>query len=173
MPRTKFLSPYPSARFDGRLTIDGEEVELAQWPGMIGHNWGAEHAERWVWIQGAFLDEDEPTYFDMAAGRIKIGPVTTPWVANGMLRIGDIEHRLGGFDRMLSTKVAEQPTSCRFQISGKGVKLRGRVGLGAAQLRRLGIRGPEGPRAQHAELLDRRPGAGGRAGRAPAAAPGC
>jgi hypothetical protein len=95
---------------------------------MIGHNWGAEHAERWVWIQGAFLDEDEPTYFDMAAGRIKIGPVTTPWVANGMLRIGDTEHRLGGFDRMLSTKVAEQPTSCRFQISGKGVKLRGRAG---------------------------------------------
>ena len=128
VPRTKFLSPYPSARFDGRLTIDGDEIDLAQWPGMIGHNWGAEHAERWVWIQGAFLDDEEPTYFDMAAGRIKIGPVTTPWVANGMLRIGATEHRLGGFDRMLSTKVAEQPTSCRFRIAGKGVKLRGRAG---------------------------------------------
>jgi len=128
LPRTKFLSPYPSARFDGRLTLDGQEIEVAGWPGMIGHNWGAEHAERWVWIQGAFLDDNEPTYFDMAAGRIKIGPVTTPWVANGMLRIGDAEHRLGGFDRLLSTKVAEAPTSCRFEISGKGAKVRGRVG---------------------------------------------
>jgi hypothetical protein len=42
--------------------------------------------------------------------------------------VGDIEHRLGGFDRILSTKVAEQPTGCRFELSGKGVKLRGRVG---------------------------------------------
>jgi len=128
LPRTKFLSPYPSARFDGRLTLGGEQIELAGWPGMIGHNWGAEHAERWVWIQGAFLEEAEPTYFDMAAGRIKLGPVTTPWVANGMLRVGEAEHRLGGFDRILSTKVAEQPTGCRFEIAGKGVKLRGRVG---------------------------------------------
>lgn len=128
LPRTKFLSPYPSARFDGRLTLDGQEIELTAWPGMIGHNWGAEHAERWIWIQGAFLDGEEPTYFDMAAGRIKLGPVTTPWVANGMLRIGDAEHRLGGFDRLLSTKVTEGPTSCRFEISGKGAKVRGRVG---------------------------------------------
>ena len=94
---------------------------------MIGHNWGAEHAERWVWIQGADLGEDEPSYLDMAAGRIKVGPLTTPWVANGMLRIDGIEHRLGGFDRILSTKLDEEPTSCRFEISGKDVKLRGRV----------------------------------------------
>ena len=36
----------------------------------------------------------------MAAGRIKVGPLTTPWVANGMLRIDGTEHRLGGFDRI-------------------------------------------------------------------------
>jgi hypothetical protein len=145
LPRTKFLSPYPSARFDGRLTFGGEAIELAEWPGMIGHNWGAEHAERWVWIQGAFLDTDEPTYFDMAAGRIKLGPVTTPWVANAMLRVGDTEHRLGGFDRLFSTKVAEQPTSCRFQISGKGVKVRGRVGSEARNFVGWVYADPKGP----------------------------
>jgi hypothetical protein len=128
LPRTKFLSPYPSARFDGRLTVGGEEIELSSWPGMVGHNWGAEHAERWVWIQGAFLDADEPTYFDMAAGRIKLGPVQTPWIANGMLRAGGVEHRLGGFDRALSTKVSEAPTSCAFRISGKDIRVHGRVG---------------------------------------------
>ena len=55
LPRTKFLSPYPSARFEGTVTLAGERIELAEWPGMIGHNWGTEHAERWVWIQGADL----------------------------------------------------------------------------------------------------------------------
>jgi hypothetical protein len=127
LPRTKFLSPYPSARFDGLVTVDDERIELADWPGMIGHNWGAEHAERWVWIQGADLGGEQGSYLDVAAGRIKVGPVTTPWIANGMLHIDGSEHRLGGFDRVLSTKLGEQPTSCRFQLSGKDVKLRGRV----------------------------------------------
>jgi hypothetical protein len=127
LPRTKFLSPYPSARFHGVVTIGGEPIEVADWPGMIGHNWGAEHAERWVWIQGADLGGQQGSYLDLAAGRIKVGPVTTPWVANGMLHIDGSAHRLGGFDRILSTKLSEQPTSCEFQLSGKDLKLRGRV----------------------------------------------
>ncbi len=127
LPRTKFLSPYPSARFEGTVTLGDERIELAEWPGMIGHNWGTEHAERWVWIQGADLGGEQGSYLDLAAGRIKVGPMTTPWVANGMLRIDGSEHRLGGFDRILSTKLREQPTSCEFQLSGKDVKLRGRV----------------------------------------------
>jgi hypothetical protein len=127
LPRTKFLSPYPTARFDGRLTVGDAQIDVEGWPGMIGHNWGAEHAERWVWIQGAELDGQEGSCFDLAAGRIKIGPVTTPWVANGVLRIDGTETRLGGFDRVLSSKLNEHPTSCEFQVSGKDVKLRGRV----------------------------------------------
>ena len=127
LPRTKFLSPYPSARFEGTVTVGGERIELADWPGMIGHNWGAEHAERWVWIQGGDLGGERGSYLDLAAGRIKVGPLTTPWVANGMLRIDGSEHRLGGFDRILSTKLGERPTSCEFQLSGKDLKLRGRV----------------------------------------------
>jgi hypothetical protein len=145
LPRTKFLSPYPSARFDGRLNVGDEEIEVASWPGMVGHNWGTEHAERRVWIQGAFLDANEPAYFDMAAGRIKLGPVQTPWVANGMLRIGGVEHRLGGFDRMLSTRVTEQPTSCVFRIAGKGIKVRGRVGSEARNFVAWIYADPRGP----------------------------
>ncbi len=127
LPRTKFLSPYPSATFDGRLAVGGDEIEVDSWPGMVGHNWGAEHAERWVWVQGAFLDGDERAYFDMAAGRIRLGPLQTPWVANGMLRVGDVDHRLGGFARALATRISERPTSCAFQLAGRGIKVRGRV----------------------------------------------
>jgi hypothetical protein len=145
LPRTKFLTPYPRARFEGELIVDGERIEVDGWPGMIGHNWGAEHAERWVWIQGAGLDGEEGSYIDIAAGRIKIGPLTTPWVANGMLRIDGVEHRLGGFDRILSTKLDEEPTSCRFEISGKNVKLRGRVSSQPANFVAWVYADPKGP----------------------------
>jgi hypothetical protein len=127
LPRTKFLSPYPSARFEGSLEVGGEVIDLDGWPGMVGHNWGTEHAERWVWIQGSELADQEDSYLDVAAGRIKIGPLTTPWVANGMLRLDGEEHRLGGLDRVVSSKIDEDPTDCAFALRGSGVKVRGRV----------------------------------------------
>jgi hypothetical protein len=127
LPRTKFLSPYPSAHFSGTVKVGGETIELDAWPGMIGHNWGAEHADRWVWIQAGELNGEPEGCFDMAAGRIKIGPLRTPWVANGILRLDGSEHRLGGFDKLITTRVEEEPTACAFQLSGKGVKVRGRV----------------------------------------------
>ena len=131
LPKTKFLSPYPDARYSGRLTVGDREIELEGWPGMVGHNWGAEHAERWVWIHGAQLGEDGgegDAWFDMAVGRIKIGPWITPWVGNGMLSLDGERHRLGGFDRIRGTKVSERPTSCGFALTGKGISVRGEVG---------------------------------------------
>jgi hypothetical protein len=127
LPRTKFLSPHPAAVFDGTLTVGADRYEIEGWPGMVGHNWGAEHAERWVWIQASELDGQPDSYLDVAAGRIRIGPLTTPWVANGMLRIDGIEHRLGGFDKVLSTRIDEGPTGCGFELSGGGVNVTGRV----------------------------------------------
>jgi hypothetical protein len=127
LPKTKFLSPYPDARFDGSITVAGETIEVGGWPGMIGHNWGREHAERWVWIQGCEFRESERAYFDAAVGRIKVAGMTTPWVGNGMLRLDGVEHRLGGFDRIRSTKVEDEPTECEFELAGKGIKVTGRV----------------------------------------------
>ena len=145
LPRTKLLSPYPSASFSGSVRVGETEVALDAWLGMVGHNWGAEHAERWVWVQGAFLHGDEPAYFDMAAGRIRLGPLQTPWVANGMLRLGAVEHRLGGFGRAWSTKVSEHPTSCAFQLAGKGVMVRGRVASEARNFVAWVYADPRGP----------------------------
>jgi hypothetical protein len=128
VPRTKFLSPYPNAAFSGRLTVAGREIEVAGWPGMIGHNWGTEHAERWVWIQGAdFADRPAGIYFDAGAARIKLGPLTVPWIGNGRLVLDGREHRLGGIERIRSTEIREGPTRCEFALSGEGVTVTGAV----------------------------------------------
>ena len=126
LPRTKLLSPDPDARFDGTVTVDGEAFQLDSWPGMIGHNWGAEHAERWSWIQANEFHRADG-WFDAGLGRIKVGPVTTPWIGNAMLCLDGEHHRLGGLDRIRSTAVDDDPTSCEFELAGKGVEVRGRV----------------------------------------------
>jgi hypothetical protein len=126
LPKTKFLSPYPDTRFSGTLTVAGERFDIDAWPGMIGHNWGSEHAERWTWIQAnEFRGGDG--FFDAALGRIKLGPVVTPWIGNAMLSLDGEQHRLGGFDRIRSIRIADEPTECEFELGGKGVKVRGRV----------------------------------------------
>ena len=58
LPRTKLLSPAPAARFSGSLTVDGRSIDVDGWRGMAGHNWGAQHAERWIWLHGLTEDGD-------------------------------------------------------------------------------------------------------------------
>ena len=108
------------------MTVDGERIDLDAWPGMIGHNWGAEHAERWTWIQANDFREGDG-YFDAAVGRIKVGRLTTPWVGNGILSLDGERHRLGGFDRIRSTRIEDEPTRCEFELTGKDIRVRGRV----------------------------------------------
>jgi hypothetical protein len=127
VPRTKFVAPFPDARFDGRLTLDGEQTDLSGWPGMIGHNWGSEHAERWVWLEGTGFEGAADTYFDAGAARIKLGPWTTPWIPSGMLVLDGEDHRLGGLGRIRSASIHESPTYCTFVLPGEDVVVRGRV----------------------------------------------
>jgi hypothetical protein len=127
LPKTKFVAPYPDARFDGRLEIDGEKIELDGWPGMIGHNWGSEHAERWVWLEGSGFAGSPGTYFDAGAARIKLGPWTTPWIPSGMLMLEGEPHRLGGFGQIRGARIEESAGECRFVLPGKDVVVRGRL----------------------------------------------
>jgi hypothetical protein len=128
VPRTKTLSPNPATTFSGTVTVDGREIALDGWPGMVGHNWGAEHAERWIWTNGAGFDGHPEAYVDLAIGRIKVGPLTTPWIANGCLFADGRLHRLGGPGRARSTVVRETPSGAQLVLTGPGVKVSGRVG---------------------------------------------
>jgi hypothetical protein len=128
LPKTKLTSPFPAARFSGRVAFGERYVELDGWPGMVGHNWGSEHAERWVWLHGAgFEDRGSNTWLDLAIGRVKIGPWTTPWVANGALSLAGERQRIGGLGRARSTEIDEHPDHCSFTIPGPEVTLRGLV----------------------------------------------
>jgi hypothetical protein len=144
VPRTKFEAPYPDARFNGTLRVAETEIDISGWPGMIGHNWGSEHAERWVWLEGTGFEE-EGTYFDAGAARIKLGPASTPWIGAGMLVLDGEAHRLGGFGRIRSSKIAETPTSCDFVLPGKDMQVRGRVAAPAKDFVGWVYADPKGP----------------------------
>jgi hypothetical protein len=96
LPRTKLESPAPAARISGTVEADGRRLELDGWPGMIGHNWGSQHAERWLWLHGIGFDGEPDAWLDLAVGRVRVGRATTPWIGNGALHAGGRRHALGG-----------------------------------------------------------------------------
>ncbi|HEV3318905.1 MAG TPA: hypothetical protein VG053_04105 [Solirubrobacteraceae bacterium] len=128
LPRTKLTSPSPSARFGGTLALpDGRTLELDGWRGMVGHNWGAEHAERWIWLHGVGFEEDESAWLDVALGRIEVAGRLTPWVANGALGIAGERYRIGGL-RARGLRVQESTEGCELSMPGpKGLRVEATV----------------------------------------------
>jgi hypothetical protein len=120
LPRTKLLSPAPATRFDGVLEIDGERWDVTGWPGMVGHNWGEQHAEEWIWLSGlAFEGAGADTWLDVAVGRVRLGPVTTPWIANGAICVVGERLPLGGPGRRVGVTAVDD--GCMLRLTGSGV----------------------------------------------------
>jgi hypothetical protein len=128
LPRTKLTTPAPRASFQGTLQSPGRgPIEVRGWPGMVGHNWGAEHAERWIWLHGICFDERPDAWLDVALGRIRLGGRLTPWVANGALSLDGRRHRIGGLAGH-RPEVAESVTGCELLLRGeRGLEVAARV----------------------------------------------
>ena len=150
-------SPTSGARGEPHRTI-----ELRGWRGMVGHNWGAEHAERWIWLHGIGFEEDPDAWIDVAIGRVRVAGRITPWVANGALRIDGERHRLGGLSAR-GLLVAERPERCVLSLPGvAGLVVEARVHAPFAALAGWRYADPNGGRPDG----DHRSALGPRSGRA-------
>lgn len=128
LPRTKLTSPAPAASFDGVLELPGRDaIELRGWRGMVGHNWGSEHAERWIWLHGICFEQEPRAWLDVALGRLRLAGRMTPWVANGALSLGGRRYHVGGLGAR-GLRVAESAQGCELRLAGeRGLTVEGRV----------------------------------------------
>jgi hypothetical protein len=117
-PRTKTESPLPDTTVSGRVG----DWELDAWPGVVGHNWGAEHAERWIWLHGTGFDDAPGAWLDVALGRVKLGRLTTPWLAHGALHLDGERHRIGGLGTR--ARVYESPAGGRLRVGDLELQVR-------------------------------------------------
>ncbi|MGN6188277.1 MAG: hypothetical protein ACTHOE_05225 [Conexibacter sp.] len=158
LPRTKALSLRPAVRVSGTVTVRGRTVKIDDWPGMVGHNWGAEHAERWIWLHGADFVAEPGGWLDATIGRIKVGRWTTPWVANGCLALDGVRHRLGGLGKTRAVKVDERPERATFTLPGDGIVVRGEVSAPRADVVGWVYSDPAGPQhhTAHCAIADMR-----------------
>ena len=99
LPRTKLEASVPDGQVTGLLEIGGREVSVAGWRGTVGHNWGSEHADSWVWLHAADFDGAPQVWLELVLARIRVGPARSPWTAMGALSLISEPVVLGGLGR--------------------------------------------------------------------------
>ena len=99
LPRTKLEATVPDGQVTGMLEVDGREVTVSGWRGTVGHNWGSEHADSWVWLHAAGFGAAPEAWLELVLARIRVGPARSPWTAMGALSLGGERILLGGLGR--------------------------------------------------------------------------
>jgi hypothetical protein len=95
---------------------------------MVGHNWGSQHAERWIWLHAMSFDAaNETTWLDVVLARIMFVGRTTPWIASGGICLDGERVALGGASRARRTKITETPHGLDFILPGREMSVSGTV----------------------------------------------
>jgi hypothetical protein len=127
VPRTKSLAIHPYAAFSGRVTFGDEVLEIDNWPGMVGHNWGEEHPHEWIWLQGARFEGVPDAWFDGTIFRLEIDGVVAPWTPNGVLHLDGRTYRVAAQAGAESAIVEAERTRVEFKMGNADVSIDGTV----------------------------------------------
>jgi hypothetical protein len=127
VPRSNGVALAPSATFAGHVDAPGGRLDLTDWRGMIGHNWGVDHADRWIWLHVTGLGERDPDgWIDIVLVRVRVGPFLSPWIPAGALSLDGERRRVGAGPtaRGLRVEVGEEAVSVALpRLTGGGLEL--------------------------------------------------
>jgi len=145
-PRFKLVSPSPWLRVAGVLELPGERVELANWEGMQGHNWGPEQAYEYAWGQCVFPPRAgaPETMVEGLTARIRLAGRPSPPMSLMVVRRGSAEYR---FDRVLDLWRQEphlEPRRWTVRMRSHDAEARLRLDATDRPLACLGYANPDG-----------------------------
>jgi hypothetical protein len=100
-PKAKSLVGLPLARFAGTLVVDGESLGIDGWTGSQNHNWGPQHTDQYAYGQVAGFDNAPDSFLEAATGRVRLGPLWTPYMTPVVLRHEGREYALNTIPQAL------------------------------------------------------------------------
>ena len=116
--------PCPDGIARGQVVLDGALVDVVGWRATVGHNWGREHAERWVWLHAAGFEDEPDAWLELALARVRIGGALSPWIANGAVFVGGQRLRLGGLGHVPGVRVVAMPGRLEAIVPGERIEVR-------------------------------------------------
>jgi hypothetical protein len=127
LPKAKSLVGLPMAVYRGMLSIDGMVIDVTDWLGSQNHNWGSKHTDHYAWGQVAGFDTHPESFLEVGTGRIKIGPLWTPFMTPLVLRHEDEEIALNGMRQSLSARGSFEYFSWTFGSEARDVCVEGTI----------------------------------------------
>lgn len=127
LAKAKSVVSLPLAAFRGRLTVDGETIEIDDWIGSQNHNWGEKHTDHYVFGQVAGFDGHPSSFLEAATARIKLGTFWTPFLTMIVLRHRGREYALNSLTQMLRAQADFEYFDWRFANEDAQVRIEGRI----------------------------------------------
>jgi hypothetical protein len=121
LPRTKLVAEVPDGLVSGTLDVDGHRLSVSRWRGTVGHNWGSEHADSWVWLHAAGFGASPDGWLELVLARIRVGRARSPWTAMGAIGLGGEPIPLGGLGRR--PRVDAHPGRLSASVPSPGARL--------------------------------------------------
>jgi hypothetical protein len=163
LPRTKLEAAVPHGLVSGVMQVSGSRLTLSGWYGTVGHNWGSEHAESWVWLHADGFGERPGDWLELVLARVRAARALLPWTAFGALSLDGERLPLGGLGR--AATVDAGPARLTATIPAPGARLELTVTAGPGEAAVLTYADPAGGTrvVTHSALADakltlRRPG---------------
>lgn len=127
LPKAKSLVGVPLAVYEGTIEVDGAPLDVTGWVGSQNHNWGSKHTDQYAWGQVAGFDDHPRSFLEVGTGRIKIGPLWTPFLTPLVLRHEGREHALHTAARLLRAEGSFHPFDWHFRAETAAVRVEGRI----------------------------------------------
>ncbi len=124
-PKSKSLVGLPLASYTGRLSVDGEAMDIENWIGSQNHNWGSQHTDEYAWGQVASFDTHPDSFLEVASARQRLGPIWTPRMTPLVLRHEGREIALNSMTQMLRARAALQDFVWHFHSETAEVSVDG------------------------------------------------
>jgi hypothetical protein len=143
-PSTKVVSPHPDSRFSGTYTVDGETIQVEEWRGMQGHNWGPRHTELYAWGHVNQWEGEDDLVFEGATGRMKMGSLLLPALSALCVRFRGVRY---DFNTPLSIARARGSIEARrwtFSAKNARATLTGELWADTRDFAGLGYENPDG-----------------------------
>jgi len=126
-PQAKTLVALPMALFNGFLSVDGKQIEVADWVGSQNHNWGTRHTDHYAWGQVAAFDTHPDSFLEVATARLKIGESWTPFMTPIVLRHQGEEIALNSMSQAAAAKGSFDYFNWDFSSETDAIRLDGRI----------------------------------------------
>lgn len=126
-PAAKSLVSLPMARYSGRLSVNGESIDVIDWLGSQNHNWGTRHTNLYAWGQVAGFDTHPESFLEVATARLRLGPFWMPSLTLLVLRHKGNEYALTGLIQAVRARGSFEYFTWEFKSGTAQVEIAGMI----------------------------------------------